>query len=211
MSSQVLDLPVRQERRLRMTYEEWLAFADEDVHGEWVNGEATVFMTATGIHQDVIGFIYRLLMWFNDERGLGTIRFAPFAMYLPELGWEREPDLLFVARANEHRIEAARVIGPADLAIEIVSDDSVRRDQRDKLAAYEAAGVPEYWIVDPRPRHRGCRFLHLDAHGRYQDIPLDAEGRYHSLALPGFWLDPSWLWQDPLPKPHRLMPLILGE
>jgi hypothetical protein len=35
--------------------------------------------------------------------------------------------------------------------------------------------------------------------------PLDAEGRYHSPALPGFWLRPDWLRQDPLPDPWRLL------
>jgi Uma2 family endonuclease len=168
-------------------------------------------MTATGIHQDVIGFLYVMLLWYTTERELGKVRFAPFAMYLPELGWSREPDLLFIARANEHRIESPRVVGPADLVVEVVSDDSARRDRVDKLTAYEVAGVPEYWILDPRPGHQAARFLHLDADGRYRDAPLDREGRYHSPALPGFWLDPSWLWHDPLPKPHRVMPLVLGD
>jgi len=32
-----------------------------------------------------------------------------------------------------------------------------------------------------------------------------ADGRYHSSVVPGFWLDPNWLWQEPLPKVAPLL------
>lgn len=210
VSSQVAEPPVRQEQRLRMSYDEWLAFADEDVHGEWVDGEATIFTTATGLHQDLIGFLFRVLAWFVEERELGIIRVAPFAMRVAELAWAREPDILFVAAANRHRLADARLIGPADRAVEVVSDDSVRRDRVQKLAAYEAAGVAEYWLLDPRPGQREARFFRLDGEGRYREAPLADDGRYRSAVLPGFWLDPAWFWQEPLPEPDELKPLIIA-
>ena len=40
---------------------------------------------------------------------------------------------------------------------------------------------------------------------------MDGEGHYHSRVLPGFWLDPNWLWQDPLPDPDALKPIILAD
>ena len=39
----------------------------------------------------------------------------------------------------------------------------------------------------------------------------DAAGSYHSTALPGFWLKPEWLWQDPLPNPLTLLTEIAPE
>jgi len=36
--------------------------------------------------------------------------------------------------------------GPADLAIEIVSEESRLRDRGEKFAEYEVGGVKEYWI-----------------------------------------------------------------
>jgi Uma2 family endonuclease len=42
----------------------------------------------------------------------------------------------------------------ADLVMEVVSDDPVsrERDLEEKRKAYAAAGIPEYWIVDPQER-----------------------------------------------------------
>jgi hypothetical protein len=33
----------------------------------------------------------------------------------------------------------------------------------------------------------------------------DAGGRYHSAVLPGFWIDPTWLREDPLPPVEDVM------
>ncbi len=42
-------------------------------------------------------------------------------------------------------------------------------------------------------------------------IVPDARGRYHSLALPGFWLDPAWLRREVLPKPLAIMQRIAPD
>ena len=44
-----------------MTYEEWLAWADEDTHAEWVDGKVIEFMPGTDRHQAIIGFLHVLL------------------------------------------------------------------------------------------------------------------------------------------------------
>jgi Uma2 family endonuclease len=105
-----------------------------------------------------------------------------------------------------NRLTEQRLVGPADLIIEIVSTESVSRDRREKFLEYAAAGVPEYWWIDPRPRQLRFEPFSLNSSGNYEPIPPDAQGRFYSLALPGFWLDPTWLWQDPLPEP---LPLLL--
>ncbi len=37
----------------------------------------------------------------------------------------------------------------ADLVVEVVSKNDPKRDLETKLREYAAAGIPEYWIVDP--------------------------------------------------------------
>ena len=137
-------------------------------------------------------FVASLLGLYVRLFPLGEVVVAGYEMRLARSA--RLPDILFIATANLDRVGEDRLDGPADLAIELVSDDSATRDRRDKLAEYEAAGVPEYWMLDPRPRQHRTAF--------HQMSP---EGRYHSRVLPGFWLRPEWLWQDPLPDPVRLM------
>jgi Uma2 family endonuclease len=74
------EAPVVAERRLAMTYEEFLAWADEDVRAEWVDGEVIVFMPASYRHQAVTGFFYTLLSLFVRAFGLGEVSIAPLEM-----------------------------------------------------------------------------------------------------------------------------------
>ncbi|MER3485893.1 MAG: hypothetical protein C4345_07940, partial [Chloroflexota bacterium] len=69
--------------------------------------------------------------------------------------------------AHLDRLTPERVVGPPDLIIEVVSEDSEHRDRVDKFNEYEAAGVPEYWIVDNRPQRRRAYFYRLGAEGQY--------------------------------------------
>jgi Uma2 family endonuclease len=185
--------------RLKMTYEEYLERFDEDAHAEWVDGEAIVYMPPKEPHQDVVTLLVALLRFYADLRNLGKILTAPFELRLPT-GSAREPDILFLARDHYGRRTEDRWEGPADLVVEAQSDSTATYDLREKLQDYERSGVLEYWAIDPRPRRRSFRAFVLSAAARYEEAILDDRGRFHSTVLPGFWLDPSWLWQDPLPS-----------
>ncbi len=211
MSQQTITTPEAAERRLKMTYDEFLAWADEDVHAEWVDGEVTVFVPPSIRHQRLVSLLHYLLGLYADLRNLGEVLVAPVEMRLEPPGSSREPDLLFVAKANASRLSAARLDGPADLVVELVSDSSVARDRADKFYEYQEAGVGEYWVIDPRPGKERVDLYALTPEGRYQAILPDADGRYHSVALPGFWMRAEWLWQDPLPKPLVLLQEIAAE
>jgi len=195
---------------LKMTYEEFLAWAlKQEGHFEWVNGEVIAYMSASPLHQEVVVFLSGLLRFFVDLLGLGRVYAGPAQMKLPN-GPGREPDVFFIATDHLSRVIENRIDGPADLAIEVVSDDSVTTDREDKFYEYEAAGIPEYWIVDPRPNRRRAYFYRLDEHGRYQPALTNAEGIYHSRVLPGFWLKVDWLWQAAEMNTTALLMEILG-
>jgi Uma2 family endonuclease len=182
-----------------MSYDEFLAWAGEDVHAEWVNGEVIVHMTAKQRHQIVVRFLLSLFDIFNQFFRVGVFLPAPYQMKLAPDGPGREPDVLFVTRENASRVTEDGVQGPADLVVEIVSDDSVTRDRVEKLEEYEQYGVREYWIIDPRARRPRADFYQLDERGQFQPVPIGADGRYHSKVLPGFWLKVDWLWAEELP------------
>ena len=195
---------------LRMSYEEFLAWADEDVHAEWVNGEVIVQMPTKEEHQRIVEFLALLLGLFVRIFRLGRILFAPFEMRAVEDGPSREPDLLFISHEHRSLLTRERLAGPADLVVEVVSDDSVYRDRVDKFDEYEAAGVREYWIVDPRPGRQRADFWILDHSGRYRAGQISEDGVYHSTALPGFWLRVEWLLAETLPDPLVTLAQIVG-
>lgn len=209
MAQTITGAPPVDGQRLRMTYEEWRDWYDgEGRRGEWVNGEVIVFAMPKVIHQRVLFFFATLLASHVRRFKLGEVFIAGTEMWLSEPPAARLPDIFFLAQDHRDRLNADRLDGPADLAVEIVSEDSVTRDRRDKLLEYQRVGVPEYWILDPRPRQQHTRFYQLYANGLYREVGLDERGRYHSSAVHGFWLEPGWLWQDPLPDPdviaHRI-------
>lgn len=181
-----------------VSWEDFLAWLDEDTFAEWVDGEIIEMPPVRDEHQFILGFLYRLIMAVVEERDLGAVYLAPFLMRLPHRPSGREPDLCFVSVTNRARATPTYIDGPADLVIEIVSPDSVTRDHRDKLAEYQSAGIPEYWIIDPR--RRTARFYQLDEAGTYRDIAPDADGVYSSKVVLGLRLRHGWLWQWPLPK-----------
>jgi Uma2 family endonuclease len=187
------------ERRIPMTYDEWLAWASETRLSEWVDGEAIEFMPASSRHQDLVAFLVALMRFFVDLRSLGFVAPSPIEVRLSTRA-SREPDIVFVSKARAERVEPKRIVGAPDLVVEIISEDSVRRDRVVKRDEYTAVGVLEYWLLDCRPGHEREEFLLLDESGRYREIERDADGRFRSTIVPGFWLDPGWLRVHPLPS-----------
>jgi Uma2 family endonuclease len=181
----------------KISYEEFLE-KYTDVHAEWIDGEAITFVTASDKHQDLVAWLIAILRSFIETHDLGWLRPAPFNMHLPELNRGREPDILFVTKERLHIVQSSHLAEPADLVIEIVSPESIGRDRGEKFAEYEAAGIREYWLIDPDRQQ--AEFYQLAETGRYRLPTIDGEGRFHSNVLPNFWLEVEWLWQEPLPK-----------
>lgn len=183
----------------KLTYEEFLAWCDEDTWAEWVNGEVVLVSPASDRHQALRGFLESVIGIHAEERGLGRVLGAPFQMRLPEpVHSGREPDILFIASAHLSRLTQAYLDGPADLVVEIISPESRLRDRGEKFAEYEMGGVREYWLLDPERRE--ADFYRLDERGRYRLAEPHREGWYESVALPTFRLKLEWLWQVPLPR-----------
>jgi len=187
-------------RPLRMTYDEYVAWGEQDGHrGEWVDGEVIVFMTTSDRHQRILNFLVTVLTNYLIRLRAGEIASQQFELRTRE-GAAREPDIFVLLNAHLDRLEKVRVRGAADLVIEIISPDSVDRDGRVKRAEYASAGVPEYWIIDPREGREAIEVLMLTGEGEYRPVEPDAGGRLASLVLPGVWADPAWLaFGDPLP------------
>ncbi|HWG47580.1 MAG TPA: Uma2 family endonuclease [Gemmataceae bacterium] len=154
----------------------------------------------------------RLAVWlgglidlFVEERELGQVFVSRVAFRLDE-DHGPEPDIAFVRTDRLHLVQRGYVDGAADLVVEIVSPESVERDYVQKREQYRQAGVPEYWIVDEMEQR--VVLLKRIASGAYREAK-PRKGVLHSQALPGFWLRPEWLWQQPRPKKTVVLTEIL--
>lgn len=169
-------------------------------HCEWVEGYVIQMSPSSIEHTDLLKYLVHLLDAFFEFRPIGRLIVQPFVMRLPAFpNRRREPDLLIVLNSNPHKIERTFMDGPADICIEIVSEESVERDHGDKFNEYEQGDVPEYWILDPLRNE--ARFYRLNADGRYIRQGEDAQGNYRTPALPGLTVHLSTLWQEKFPGP----------
>ena len=116
---------------------------------ELVDGSIEVPAMPTKTHQQVVHALLTMLLAFLRSARAGDAVAAPYRMRLRE-GTFREPDIVVYSAAHLERF-GERYGEPADLVVEVVSDDdaSRARDYEDKRRDYAAAGIPEYWIVDP--------------------------------------------------------------
>jgi Uma2 family endonuclease len=166
--------------------EEYLA-----LHGnrlvELSDGVVEVLPVPTTSHQLLVAYLYGALLAFAAGRDLGTVLFAPLRVRLWR-GKFREPDVVFMRKEHAGRI-GEDFWDRADLVMEVVSDDEedCRRDLETKRREYARAGIPEYWIIDPREE----RILVLRLAGRrytvHGEFPRGASASSH--LLPGFTVD----------------------
>jgi Uma2 family endonuclease len=191
----------------RMTYDEFLEWADEDTLAEWVDGRVVMASPASARHQLLANFLVAVLHTFAQLYSLGVVLDGPFQMKLSSSG--REPDVLFLAQDHLDRLKRTYLDGPADLVVEIISPESIGRDRGDKFYEYQRAGIPEYWLIDPDTER--AEFYQLDARGAYQLMPLDAAGAYHAQVLPGFWINVEWLWRANLPATEVVLLAVAGD
>ncbi|MDZ7262028.1 MAG: Uma2 family endonuclease [candidate division KSB1 bacterium] len=179
-----------------MTEEEFVDFCDEDIKAEFVDGEVIVHSPASTKHGSMSIFLASLVQFYVDQHNLGRV-WGENSQVRLRPGLRRVPDLIFISKNSKVNITDTEVDGAPDLAVEIVSPDSVDRDWRDKFLEYEKAGVKEYWIIDPS--NERMEIYCLNDQGEYERQQIK-EGRLESKVLPGFWLRPQWLWQEPLPS-----------
>lgn len=164
------------------TEEEYLWLTDKTSRPiEYTDGYIEVLPMPTDEHQGILGFFHLLLFPFLQQRG-GVVRFSPLRLRLRPRKF-REPDLLILLDAQDAR-RGNRYWNGADLVMEIVSADKPARDLVEKRGEYAAAGIPEYWIVNPLDETIAVLTLR---DGTYVEHGVFARGaRATSILLPGF-------------------------
>ena len=114
---------------------------------EFTDGTVELLPMPTVEHQAILSFLNDLFKEYLAPRG-GFVLFAGLRVRIRE-GKFREPDLAALRSRSDPRNEPRYWLG-ADVVAEVVSPDDPARDLVAKPADYAEAGIPEYWIVDPR-------------------------------------------------------------
>jgi Uma2 family endonuclease len=126
-----------------LTYADLAAMPDDGHRYELVDGTLIVTPAPRISHQEVVGRLSALL-WAAAPAGMRVL-FAPVDVVLrPDT--VLQPDLLVAPAAD---FTEANLPVPPALAVEVLSPSTRRIDLGTKRLAFEAAGVPSYWVIDP--------------------------------------------------------------
>jgi Uma2 family endonuclease len=115
---------------------------DADARVELIEGEIVEMAPIGDAHAAISNQLNRLLVLAVGERGIVAVG-NPVRLSLRS---EPQPDFSVLRPRADYRTKGPR---PEDVMLAVeVSDTTLRRDRRVKLALYASAGIPEFWIVN---------------------------------------------------------------
>jgi Uma2 family endonuclease len=177
----------------RVSYAELARWPDDGRRYELYDGEAIVVPAPNWVHQRIAFNVAKILNAYERVSGGGVV-IAPFDIVLSDYD-VLQPDVVYFGpekRALQHPLEAAYVV--PDLAVEVLSRSTERRDRGRKMELLTRYGLPEYWLIDPVSRSleiyvkRGDALILAGA--------FDAEQPICSPTLPDLAVDFPRLFED---------------
>lgn len=172
---------------------------------EFINGEVIMHSPATDRHWVVRHRIERLLAEYLDSGHLGVVRGEKTLISFTRNDYE--PDVVYF------RKEVARTFVPdqwkypiPDFIVEVLSPSTQKLDQGVKKDDYEAHGVAEYWIVDPKAE---TIEQYLLTEGKYELAAKQADGTFPSKAIARFTMPVRAAFDDAVNRETRRK-LLLG-
>ena len=180
------------EKAEHFTYADYLDWEGPERY-ELIHGEAYMMSSPTVAHQAILG---ELLTQFNTWlKGKPCRAFsAPLDVRLfPEEDNSDDtvvqPDLLVVC--DRKKLAKGSVNGPPDLAVEIISPSTSKKELFIKFKAYLEAGIREYWMIDPEEKFAQ---VHIYENGHYISSGYKEDAVINSAVLNGFSVDLKTLW-----------------
>ena len=155
----------------RYTYADYVTWFDE-VRRELIDGLIHLMSAPTVIHAQLSQIInWFLLSFVRQNKGKCQIFHAPFDVRLPKNNETADdkvenvvqPDICVVC--DPSKLDERGCIGAPDLMVEVLSPSTAKLDWEKKFDLYEASGVREYWIVDPK--EKAVHIFLLQPDGKY--------------------------------------------
>lgn len=188
------------------TYEDFCVLVKDGQKADLIDGVIYMASPDNTEANSLFVWLICLLSDFLEIKDLGQVFGSRVAARLAQKS-APEPDIAVVKKEHAHRIKKGGIAGAPDLAIEIVSPESVERDYDKKRKLYQRYKMPEYWIIDEDMKK--VTLLRLDSKGKYREIRAQ-KGILHSQVLPGFWVRVEWLWKATRPKKMDALDQILA-
>ena len=132
----------------RVTYAELCAWPDDGKWYELYDGEVIAVPAPNWGHQRVVTSLIELLKAYERDTGGGVVA-APFDIVLSQYD-VLQPDVVYFTAAKRALIqptEGAYIV--PDLAVEVLSRSTARRDRGRKMELLARFGLPEYWLIEP--------------------------------------------------------------
>jgi Uma2 family endonuclease len=178
----------------RLTFNEYLSLPEG--HYQLIEGYLIVTPAPSLRHQTLQWQLLAALGPYARDHQLGHIFGAPCDVLLREgePAVVVQPDVLLVATGGRAELTEARVVGPPDLVVEILSPGNARLDSVKKRALYEEHGVLEYWMVLPDLEQ--VEVLRRDINGKFgRPAVFESDDTLTTPLLPGFELPVRQLFQ----------------
>ena len=172
----------------RYSYADYYSWKFED-RVELIKGVVHPLGLSPGLtHQKTARQMVRSLNEYFERKKCEML-FAPLDVRLPDSQDQTDdtsiftvvqPDICIIC--DPSKIDERGILGPPDLIIEILSQESTFTEMSIKYHLYEEYGVKEYWVVDPVEKMVDVYFLQ---NGRYAALHPFTEGdEGHSVLFP---------------------------
>lgn len=130
------------------TYQDFISLPETMQRTEILDGVLVQEPSPLIIHQLILTRLYtHLSNYFSSKDPEGIVFVSPVDVLLTNTV-VLQPDLLFISGKRNKIITESRINGPPDLAIEIISPSSIRKDRVVKYEIYRRFAIPHYWMVD---------------------------------------------------------------
>jgi Uma2 family endonuclease len=142
----------------RYTYADYLTWFD-DKRRELINGFIHLLSAPNTFHARITHLTSLFFGSFvRNRKGKCRIFHAPFDVRLPlnnetsdsEIYNVVQPDICVICDLS--KLDEKGCLGAPDLIVEVLSPSTLKKDLNYKFNLYEAAGVQEYWVVNPKAK-----------------------------------------------------------
>lgn len=197
----------------------WAHYYEHENRYEWNNGVLEIKPVSDVLTYQIYQWLLGLLQFYlgTHHNARITALETGFRLTLPDKIAIRKPDLGLVRDDNTVPLRDLdrSYQGIFDLCVEALSDSTpaeIARDTEQKRNEYEAAGVPEYYILHHKPRWQ--LFYRRNAFGVYEPMARD-DGIIRSSVVPGFRFRLADLlrrpWPDEMIEDPVYAPFVLPQ